>query len=148
MKNLKLLNPLALTYVSTADTSPAELADRVGSIDLVYEAVGVSKTSFEVMMHLAINGIFVFTGIPPEGNLSLAGNQLMRNIVLKNQVIVGTVNADKASFCDAIRDLGEFHRRWPQALERIISARYPVEKFQELLTGKMTGIKNVIAFSE
>ena len=109
----------------------------------------MSKTSFEVMMHLGINGIFVFTGIPaPEGNLSLAGNQLMRNIVLKNQVIVGTVNADKASFCDAIRDLGEFHRRWPQALERIISARYPVEKFQELLTGKMTGIKNVIAFSE
>lgn len=145
----EIIESFGATYVSTADTSPAELADRVGSIDLVYEAVGVSKTSFEVMMHLGINGIFVFTGIPaPEGNLSLAGNQLMRNIVLKNQVIVGTVNADKASFCDAIRDLGEFHRRWPQALERIISARYPVEKFQELLTGKMTGIKNVIAFSE
>ena len=145
----EIVESFGATYVSTAESSPAELADRVGSIDLVYEAVGVSKTSFEVMMHLGINGIFVFTGIPaPEGNFSLAGNQLMRNIVLKNQVIVGTVNADKASFCNAIRDLGEFHRRWPQALERIISARYPIEKFQELLTGKMTGIKNVIAFSE
>lgn len=75
MKNLKLLNPLALTYVSTADTSPAELADRVGSIDLVYEAVGVSKTSFEVMMHLAINGIFVFTGIPGARRESFLGGK-------------------------------------------------------------------------
>ena len=84
----------------------------------------------------------------PEGHLQLEGNQLMRNMVLKNQVILGTVNADKAAFLAAIRDLGEFKKRWPQALEKVISARHPVENFRELLTGKATGIKNVIAFAK
>ena len=57
--------------------------------------MGVAKTSFDVMMHLGLNGVFVFTGIPaPEGHVTLEGNQLMRNLVLKNQVVLGTVNAD------------------------------------------------------
>ena len=121
----------------------------MGNIDLVYEAVGVAKTSFDVMMHLGLNGVFVFTGIPaPEGHVELEGNQLMRNLVLKNQVVLGTVNADKAAFLAAIRDLGEFKKRWPSALEKVISARHPIESFRELLTGKAAGIKNVIAFGK
>lgn len=144
-----LVESFGAKYISIAECSPAQLAERVGNIDLVYEAVGVAKTSFDVMMHLGLNGVFVFTGIPaPEGHIELAGNQLMRNLVLKNQVVLGTVNADKAAFQAAIRDLGEFKRRWPAALEKVISARHPVENFRELLTGKATGIKNVIAFGK
>jgi hypothetical protein len=33
-------------------------------------------------------------------------------------------------------------------LEKVITARHPVENFRELLTGKATGIKNVIAFGK
>jgi threonine dehydrogenase-like Zn-dependent dehydrogenase len=144
-----LVESFGAKYISIAECSPAQLAERVGNIDLVYEAVGVAKTSFDVMMHLGLNGVFVFTGIPgPEGHVTLEGNQLMRNLVLKNQVIIGTVNADKAAFQAAIRDLGEFKKRWPQALAKVISARHPVENFRDLLTGKATGIKNVIAFGK
>jgi threonine dehydrogenase-like Zn-dependent dehydrogenase len=99
-------------------------------------------------MHLGLNGVFCFSGIPaPEGEISVLGNQLMRNLVLKNQVVVGTVNADKASFENAIKDLGEFKRRWPQALDGIISARHSPDNYQELLTGKPGGIKQVISFA-
>ncbi|MEN9574793.1 MAG: Glucose 1-dehydrogenase [Verrucomicrobiota bacterium] len=144
-----LVESFGAKYLSIADTTPAQLAERVGNIDLVYEAVGVAKTSFDVMMHLGLNGVFVFTGIPaPEGHVELEGNQLMRNLVLKNQVVLGTVNADKAAFQAAIRDLGEFQKRWPDALAKVISARHPIENFSELLTGKATGIKNVIAFGK
>ena len=48
----------------------------------------------------------------------------------------------------AIRALGEFKRRWPHALEKVISARHPIDNFRELLTGKATGIKNVLAFGK
>ena len=34
------------------------------------------------------------------------------------------------------------------ALAKVISARHPIESFRELLTGKATGIKNVIAFGK
>ena len=65
----------------------------------------------------------------------------MRDLVLKNQVIIGTVNADRAAFESAIRDLGEFKRRWPDALRRVITGRHPLESYRELLLGKATGIK-------
>jgi len=71
----------------------------------------------------------------------------MRNIALKNQAIVGTVNAGPQAFIDAIRDLGEFKRRWPQAVQALITGRHLPEAHRELLVGKAQGIKNVIAFA-
>lgn len=144
-----LVESFGAKYISALEKTPQELAAMVGNIDLVYEALGVSQVAFGVMEVLGLNGVFVFTGIPaPEGHIQIPGNVLMRNLVLKNQVIVGTVNADKAAFENAIRDLGEFKKRWPKALAKVISARHPVEDFRDLLVGKPTGIKHVIAFSK
>ncbi|MBM3876478.1 MAG: hypothetical protein FJ386_07145 [Verrucomicrobia bacterium] len=144
-----LVESFGARYISAQEKTPQELAAMVGNIDLVYEALGVSHVAFGVMEVLGLNGVFVFTGIPaPEGHISVPGNVLMRNLVLKNQVVVGTVNADKAAFENAIRDLGEFKKRWPKALANVISARHPVENFRDLLVAKPTGIKHVITFSK
>jgi hypothetical protein len=66
-------------------------------------------------------------------------------MVLKNQVAVGTVNADRQAFEDAIADLGIFMKRWPSALKSLITGRYRMEKYHELLLGDKHGIKNIIA---
>lgn len=143
-----IVEAIGAEYISNTQVSPAELEQHVGRIDLVYEGLGVARVSFDVLMHLGLNGVFCFSGIPaPEGEIEIKGNQLMRNLVLKNQVIVGTVNADKASFENAIKDLGEFKKRWPTALDSIISARHSPDNFRELLTGKPGGIKHVISFA-
>ena len=44
--------------------------------------------------------------------------RIMYNLVLKNQVVVGAVNAGPQAFDNAVRDLGVFHARWPQAAAR------------------------------
>jgi hypothetical protein len=72
---------------------------------------------------------------------------IMRNLVLKNQLVVGTVNADKAAFQNAIHDLGVFIKRWPAELRSLITGRYTMENYRELLTGERGGIKNVIALA-
>jgi threonine dehydrogenase-like Zn-dependent dehydrogenase len=101
--------------------------------------------AFEVMKILGLNGVFVFTGIPPhKPAIPIAADSLMRQMVLMNQAIIGTVNADRAAFENAIRDLALFEQRWPQALRSVISGRFPMESYRELLLGKATGIKNVI----
>ena len=69
-------------------------------------------------------------------------------MVLMNQVIIGTVNADRAAFEGAITDLAIFKQRWPDALRKVISGRFPMESYRELLLGKATGIKNVITIGE
>lgn len=144
-----IVEAIGAEYISNTQVTPVELAERIGSIDMVYEAFGIAQVSFDVMMQLGLNGIFAFTGIPaPGGEIALQGNQLMRNLVLKNQVVFGTVNADKAAFRNAINDLAEFKKRWPAALERIITKRHTPYDFAELLTGKPTGIKNVISFDK
>ena len=68
-------------------------------------------------------------------------------MVLKNQAVVGTVNADKKAFEDAISDLGIFMDRWPTALKSLITGRYTLESYKELLLGDKSGIKNVIALT-
>jgi threonine dehydrogenase-like Zn-dependent dehydrogenase len=143
-----IVEAIGAEYISNTQISPAELAEHVGGIDLIYEGLGVAKVSFDVLMHLGLNGVFCFTGIPaPGGEISVAGNELMRNLVLKNQVIVGSVNANKEAFENAIKDLGEFRRRWPKALDGIITGRHLPDDFKDLLIGKATGIKNVITFA-
>ena len=144
-----LVNSIGATYISNLKVSPDEFAKQTGPIDVVYEALGVAKISFEVMRILGLNGAFIFTGIPPEQPaIPIEADTLMRQIVLKNQVIIGTVNADRAAFVDAIRDLGEFKTRWPDAIRRVITGRHPMENYRELLLGKATGIKNVITLGD
>ena len=45
----------------------------------------------------------------------------------------------------AIADLGAFMKRWPQVVRALITQRYPMERYQDLLLGKVGGIKNVIS---
>lgn len=133
-------------YVSSEETPPAALAELMGSVDVVYEAVGASKVAFEVMEVLGSNGVFVFTGVPGrKAPIPIDTDLLMRNLVLKNQVVFGTVNAGRETYQQAIRDLEVFSRRWPESVRRLITGRHPVEDYRDLLLGKARGIKNVIA---
>jgi threonine dehydrogenase-like Zn-dependent dehydrogenase len=140
-----LLNSIGAKYFSSETTSLADFAKQAGTIDLVYEAVGVAKITFEVLKILGLNGVFVFTGIPAvKPAIPIEADTLMRQMVLMNQAIIGTVNADRAAFENAIRDLAVFKRRWPEALRSVITGRFPMTSYRELLLGKATGIKNVI----
>ncbi|MCP3137041.1 glucose 1-dehydrogenase [Pyxidicoccus xibeiensis] len=138
-------------YLSSKEVSPEELVRRVGAPDVVYEATGVARAAFDTLKALAANGVFVFTGVPshPEP-LQLDGAELLKQLVLENQLVVGTVNAADSDFSAALEDLARFHARWPGGLERLITARHPPEAFSDVVTGKKGsgGIKHVITFSK
>jgi threonine dehydrogenase-like Zn-dependent dehydrogenase len=132
-------------YISSETCSVERLAREVGNIDVVFEAVGASRIAFEVMQVLGTNGVFVFTGVPGrKGQLELDSDRLMRNLVLRNQVAFGTVNAGQDAFYAAIRDLGTFRRRWPETVRALITGRFPMREYFPLVTGQVGGIKNVL----
>jgi len=140
-----LVEALGIPYVSTLDVTPDQLAERVGNIDVVYEAIGGGGLAFDIIRVLGSNGVFVFTGIPsPERAIDQQGDAVMRNIVWKNQAVIGTVNADGAAFASAIRDLREFKRRWPAPLNALITGRHALDDYQKVLLGPNQGIKHVI----
>jgi glucose 1-dehydrogenase len=143
-----LVEAIGATYVSGKDTSLEQLAALVGNIDLVYEATGASSVSFQLMELLGTNGVFIFTGVPGrKGPIELDADLLMRNLVLKNQIVYGTVNANRDAFESAIADLAVFTKKWPEAVRLLITKRYTMEEHRDLLLGKAGGIKNVIDIS-
>src|SRR5436190_479872 len=102
-----LVDSIGANYISSNTFSVEQFAEQVGKIDLVYEAVGSARIAFDVLKVLGLNGIFIFTGIPgPKAAIPVDADLLMRQMVLKNQIAVGTVNADKAAFENAISNLG------------------------------------------
>jgi threonine dehydrogenase-like Zn-dependent dehydrogenase len=143
-----LTGQIGATYVSANTYDLARFAEHVGNIDLVYEATGASQVSFELLKYLGANGAFVLTGVPGRrGPVSVDTDLIMRNLVLKNQVLYGTVNAGKQDYEQAIKDLTAFRKRWPGPVQGLITGRHPPQKARELLVSPPQGIKDVVSFS-
>ncbi len=141
----QLLESIGAHYISAEETAPEILPQKIGNIDLVYEATGASSLAFDMMKFVGPNGIFIFTGVPGrKGPVVVDTDLMMRNLVLKNQVVFGTVNAGRQSFENSIRDLGTFTERWPEAVKSLITGRFPMDAYGDLLLGRSGGIKNVI----
>jgi len=142
-------NPIAdaigAHYIAAETHTPDDLARMAGPIDVVYEAVGASKVAFDVIERLGPNGIFIFTGVPGrKGTIEVDTNYIMKDVVLKNQVILGSVNAPPHSFENAIRDLALFVEKWPQAVRSLITGRFPIERALQPLANNAGGIKNIV----
>jgi hypothetical protein len=99
------------------------------------------------MPAIGANGVFIFTGVPGRKTpVTLDGERIMRNLVLDNQVLYGTVNAGPPAFEAAIADLAKFEARWPEQVRALITGHYAPEKITEVLAGEPGAIKDVIRF--
>ncbi len=144
-ENNPIVSAIGAKYIAAETHSVDDLANAVGSIDVVYEAVGASSVAFDVIKHLGPNGIFIFTGVPGRhGSIEVDADYIMKDVVLRNQVILGTVNAPPHCFKSAVRDLGTFVQKWPEAVRSLITARFPIEQALQPLANDAGGIKNVI----
>ena len=142
-----LVEAAGARYRSAEDVTVADLAAELGGIDLVYEAAGSPALALETLPYVSRNGVFVMTGVPRGGApIEVDGEALMTEVVVRNSMLVGTVNASPADFDAAIRDLELFDREWPAAVRGIITGRHSLADFCRCATGK-SGIKEIIDFA-
>ncbi len=119
-----------------------------GEFDLIVEATGSAKLSLELPQYLALNGALVLTGIPESIPISIDGGKLITNLVLKNQVIFGSVNASKDHFKQAILDLAAAKEKWPGLIEQFITSRTPYQEFMKFTAKRnQNEIKAVIKWN-
>jgi len=143
-----IVSAIGAQFIAAEDHTVEQMAQMVGRIDVVYEAVGASALAFEVVQYLGANAAFIFTGVPGrKAPVPVDTDRIMRDMVLENQLIYGTVNAPPESFAAAIRDIGIFTQQWPDAVRGIITGRFPIERALEPLTGHTGGIKNIITLA-
>lgn len=142
------LGSLGVAYVPAAREPLAALGRRLGNVDVLIEATGAPPVALKALDALGHNGVLVLFGLPG-GRLPLEidGAGMVRTLVLRNQVVLGTINAGPDAFETAIRDLGAFETRWPGALGRLISGRHPLADAPALLQGPPHGIKHVVTLA-
>ena len=99
-------------------------------MDLILEATGVPSLAFNLLDGLATNGIYVLTGIPGgDRPISVDGAGLMRQLVLRNQVMIGSVNASRAHFQMGVDDLAKAREKWGSTVDQVITHRFPFDHY-------------------
>lgn len=130
-----VLKEIGGKYVDGRNVKPENIDDTFGQIDLIFDATGVASLEFALIDALGINGIYVLTGIPA-GNrpLTVIGAPLIQQMVLKNQIMLGSVNASVNDFKTGIEELTEANQQYPDAIVKVITERIPVANFQDAFT--------------
>jgi threonine dehydrogenase-like Zn-dependent dehydrogenase len=117
------------------------VADKVRP-DIVIEATGVGPVIFGALAGTASYGIVVLTGVSSGGReLPVDAGELNRDIVLENEAVVGSVNANLRHYAQAAEALAKADLSW---LERLVTRRVPLEKYAEAFRAHDGDVKVVI----
>ncbi len=121
-------------YVDARKVPANQVDDKLGAMDLIFEATGVAALEFNLLDALNTNGVYVLTGIPGgDRPLEIPGAELIRQLVLRNQVLVGSVNASRNHFQMAVNDLMQARFRWGDHVTRLITDRHAHTDFDKVL---------------
>jgi glucose 1-dehydrogenase len=125
-------------------------AGKVGDIgfepDAILECTGAGPVIEACIRQLGANGILCLTGVGHGGHMTTAGTaDMAAAAVLRNNVIVGSVNANKRQWYRAGQTLAKSNKSW---LAKVITRREKPENFMKALERDPDDIKVVIQFSE
>jgi len=113
-----------------------------GRPDIVIEATGVAPLVVAAMAGTASYGIVCLTGVSTPGRtVSLDAGGLNRSIVLENDVVFGSVNANLRHYGLAADALSAADPEW---LGRLVSRRVPLESFAEAFESRDDDVKVVL----
>lgn len=134
-----LVRALGATYHS------GSAADIGFEPDVVIECTGVGQVITDVIHQVGAGGVVCLTGVGSGGRtVGLATADVATELVLQNNVVVGSVNANRRHFYRAAEALARADRDW---LGRLVSRRVPPDRIQEAFDRGPDDIKVVVEFS-
>ncbi|HKV95754.1 MAG TPA: glucose 1-dehydrogenase [Candidatus Angelobacter sp.] len=113
--------------------------------DVVIECTGVGSIIADAIECVGSSGIVCLTGVGRGSNTRSDSRDIATEAVLRNKVVVGSVNANKRHWYKGGQALARANREW---LSRLISRCERPENFTDALARKPDDIKVVIQFSE
>lgn len=113
--------------------------------DILIECTGAPTVVRAVLGATAPDGITCFLGVTAPGHVvDLDIGQLNRKVVLGNDVVFGSVNANRKHYQMAAEALAHADRDW---LDRLITRRVNVEDWPAALVNQPNDVKVIIDFS-
>ena len=114
--------------------------------DIVIECTGAGSIVLDVMSRTAPDGIVCLAGVSSGGHaLKFDIGALNRNMVLENDVVFGSVNANRRHYRAAAEALSQADKRW---LSRLITRRVPLSRWQEAFEQREGDVKTVVDFTQ
>jgi threonine dehydrogenase-like Zn-dependent dehydrogenase len=114
--------------------------------DIIIECTGAGPIVSDCIQEVANGGIICLTGIGGgDRSTAAATGDIAAAAVLKNNVVVGSVNANKRHWYRAGEELARADRSW---LNRLITRRERPENFESALERNADDIKVVVQFAE
>jgi glucose 1-dehydrogenase len=118
--------------------------EAIESPDIVLECTGAPSLVISCMRAVRPNGIVCLTGVSSGGRtIPVDTGALNRELVLENNVVFGTVNANRLHYDQAAAALLRADPVW---LDRLITRSVPLERWQEALERRSGDVKTVITF--
>jgi len=118
------------------------VADAVGHADLIIECTGVGELVLDAIAKSAPDGIVCLTGVSSPGRtITIDPGALNRELVLENEVVFGTVNANRRHYQAAAAGLANADQSW---LERLITRRVPLSRWSAALQRRPDDVKAVV----
>ena len=112
---------------------------------MIVECTGVGQLIADSIQAVAPGGVVCLTGVGSGGRtVGLPTADVASSLVLRNNVVVGSVNANKRHWYKAGEVLARADRAW---LARLVTRREPPEQFMRALQRQPDDIKVVIQFA-
>ncbi|KRF34201.1 glucose 1-dehydrogenase [Nocardioides sp. Soil805] len=138
----KLVRDLGATY---HHTSVDRVVDRARP-DVVIEATGAGSVVFDAIAGTGSYGIVCLTGVSPRGrDLTVDAGGLNRSLVLENDAVIGSVNANLRHYQAAAEALAAADRDW---LRRLITTTVPLDEAASAFDRPGEDVKVVVTLED
>ncbi len=125
-----------------ANYHTGSVADACAEPDVIIECTGVSSLVLDAMEHVGPGGVVCLTGVSSGGRtIQVDEGSLNRSMVLSNETVVGSVNANRRHYEAAAEALARADRDW---LERVVSRKVPLSHWSEALDRRPDDVKVVV----
>jgi glucose 1-dehydrogenase len=114
------------------------------SPDIIIECTGATPVIADVVTRSGASGIVCLAGVSSGGHtINLDLGKVNARMVLENDAIFGSVNANRRHYALAADALAKADRGW---LDRLITRRVPLESFHDALDRRPDDVKVIIEF--
>jgi glucose 1-dehydrogenase len=132
-------------YVSVENKTLFDVANKMPPVDLAIEATGASTVVFNAMQILGKNGVLCLLSVT--GGFKTAEqpvDRINQLLVLGNQVVFGSVNANPKHFQMGVKDFTTIQKKWPGVLQKLITTRLPWDQYGGWFGKRGVGIKTTL----
>jgi threonine dehydrogenase-like Zn-dependent dehydrogenase len=143
----ELVQACGAHYVSTGESTIEALAADTGGFDVVIEATGDADVMAQAIAALRRSGVACLLGLDARPRqVSIDGRLLGVDLVIQNRAVFGSVNAHRTDWEAAIANLDQARERWPEAMERFVGLRVPLDRFRDAF--EYRGVKATLLLGE